>query len=303
MDDITWKEFEKLVSKLEKALSPIGAAIKSPDKIKDVVTGQLREVDGSIRFRSNNKEILITIECRKRNQRQDITWIEQLATKKQNINADKTIAVSIKGFSKSAHKLAEVNNISLKTLNEINPITITEWLIPKSIVNLFREITLVSLNVDYNDNSTLTSYETNNIADKSFFDKDKNLIVVPTILGQFEDYLSAYRPDILFSAPLDGSSSKELKFKTPIDNNSLLVKVGTNYFSVTELVATIKLSYLHTITDLEQGRHYVYDSDKNQFQVSEFNSSNDKLPFTFRHLADTKNKSISSSLEPKRAKR
>ncbi len=300
--DIAWREFEKLVTKLENALSPIGAIIKSPDKITDSVTGQLREVDGSIRYKTKDKEILIIIECRKRGQKQDITWIEQLVTKSKNLKADKTIAVSSKGFSKSAQILAIRNEIILKTLSELNPVNVTEWLIPKSIVNLFREIKLISLTATYYDNEQVKVYSTDKLEDTSFFDKNKKSIPVLLILGSVEDYLSVHKPEILFSPPLDGSSKDGISLSQTMSEGDMYLKFEQQFLSVSQLKVTIELCYLHTITDIEQGRHYTYDSSKNKFQISEFDSTNDKLPFTFRHLADTKSKIISSSLEPNKPK-
>ena len=39
-----WRKFEKLVSQIEKQLVPRGAVVKSPDRIRDLVTGQLIDV-------------------------------------------------------------------------------------------------------------------------------------------------------------------------------------------------------------------------------------------------------------------
>ena len=298
--EITWREFEKLVTKLEEAFSPIGATIKSPDKLRDIVTGLMREVDGSIRFKTKNKEILITIECRKRGQKQDITWIEQLVTKKNSLKADKTIAVSSRGFSQSALTLAKQNNIILKTLSDINPVLIAEWLIPESIVNLFREIKLSSIIASYRDENKIETYLTDKLEDDTFIDKNQRIIPIPAILGWFEDYLSKYRPDVLFSVPLDGSGKKKITLKKSLEEGVLLLKSGNHFFNVIKLLVTIELSYIHTITDLIQGRHYIYDDEKNKFQISEFDSTNDKLPFTFRHLADTKNKELLSSFDIKK---
>jgi hypothetical protein len=82
-EDITWREFELLVARIEKQLSPLGAIIKSPDSIIDKVSGSPREVDASIRYVVGSTPILITIECRNREKLQDDTWIEQLAKKKE----------------------------------------------------------------------------------------------------------------------------------------------------------------------------------------------------------------------------
>ena len=97
-----WREFERLVARIERDLAPRGAVVRSPDRVPDLVTGSLREVDASIRFTVGSAPILITIECRRRAAVQDDTWIEQLAAKKEKVGAAKTIAVSASGFSEPA---------------------------------------------------------------------------------------------------------------------------------------------------------------------------------------------------------
>jgi hypothetical protein len=113
-----WRDFEQLVARIEQSLVPKGAVVKSPDRIRDQVTNELREVDASIRFQVGSTPILITIECRKRKPVQDVTWIEQLATKSANIGAARTIAVSASGFSESAVKLAQLRGIELRTFED-----------------------------------------------------------------------------------------------------------------------------------------------------------------------------------------
>lgn len=97
-----WKQFEKLVARIETALSPIGAKISCPDRIPDLTTGELREVDASIRYMVGTIPILIIIECRDRKRHQGSEWIEQLAIKRDHLGAAKCIAVSSSGFTKPA---------------------------------------------------------------------------------------------------------------------------------------------------------------------------------------------------------
>lgn len=113
------REFELLTSRIEGALAPTGARIKSPDRIRDKITGQFREVDVSIRYNVGSVELLITIECRDRSRIQDVNWIEQIATKKAHIGADRTIAVSSTGFTDAAIIAANAHNISIRTISEI----------------------------------------------------------------------------------------------------------------------------------------------------------------------------------------
>src|SRR3546814_7359271 len=63
--------------------------------------------------------MLVTIECRRRTNIQDVTWIEQLVTKKHAIGADHTIAVSASGFSENAQKIADQNGISLRIISDV----------------------------------------------------------------------------------------------------------------------------------------------------------------------------------------
>jgi hypothetical protein len=115
-----WRLFEQVVAQFEKCLLPKSAIIKTPDRISDLTTNQKREVDASIRYKIGSVPILITIECRKRKNIQDIVWIEQLISKKTNIGAAKTIAVSSVGFTKNAIQKAEAHGIELRTCKYLN---------------------------------------------------------------------------------------------------------------------------------------------------------------------------------------
>lgn len=122
-----WRQFELLVSRIEASLAPSGAAVLSPDRIPDLVTGQLREVDASIRMQVGTTPILITVECRDRSTVQDDTWIEQLAKKKEKIGASATIAVSSRGFTGPAKISASHYGIQLRTLTETSGTDSTDW--------------------------------------------------------------------------------------------------------------------------------------------------------------------------------
>jgi hypothetical protein len=84
------------------------------------VTGRLREVDSRIRARVGTADILVTIECRRRGRTADVTWIEQLGSKKIAIGADHTIAVSTSGFSVAAQATAARYGISLRKVSDIS---------------------------------------------------------------------------------------------------------------------------------------------------------------------------------------
>jgi len=42
-----WRKFEQMVARIEADARPLGLVIKSPDRVRSLVTGDLREVDAS----------------------------------------------------------------------------------------------------------------------------------------------------------------------------------------------------------------------------------------------------------------
>jgi len=77
-------------------------------------------VDASIRYTVGTSDLLITLECRDRVRTQDVTWIEQLATKRVHIGADRTLAVSSSPFSEAALKAARLHGISTRLISEVS---------------------------------------------------------------------------------------------------------------------------------------------------------------------------------------
>jgi hypothetical protein len=120
------RDLERVISLLEGSLPQSGIQLKSPDFLPDKDTGALREVDISLRGRIGSSDILAIIECRDRDATADVTWIEQVITKRNSVNADKAMAVSSSKFSKPATLKAKKYNIVIRTLDEIDPADITE---------------------------------------------------------------------------------------------------------------------------------------------------------------------------------
>ncbi len=142
-----WRKFERMVASIERALAPYGAIVKSPDHIPDVISLNLREVDASIRFQVGSTPILITVECRRRSASQDVTWIEQLVSKKENIGANATIAVSSTGFSAGALDMAKRKGIETRTLTDVTGGEAASWVKTISLVIEFQEWTFQKISV------------------------------------------------------------------------------------------------------------------------------------------------------------
>lgn len=121
------RDFELLVARLEEWLGPLGAIIKSPDSLIDMTTKGVREVDASIRTKVGSTEVLLIIECRDRSHVQDVTWIEQLPTKKAAVGADKVVAVSSSGFTANAIEKAKQLGIETRVISEITTKEALDW--------------------------------------------------------------------------------------------------------------------------------------------------------------------------------
>jgi len=136
------RSLEKLVAFFEKTLGPQGIKVKSPDYIRGRISKSLREIDISLRSHIGSSEILVIIECRDRKGTEDVTWIEQLASKRKDVGAHKAVAVSSTGFSSGAINMAKVKDIELRTLEEIDPNEILLWF-------GFKELTVLNYHINF----------------------------------------------------------------------------------------------------------------------------------------------------------
>lgn len=147
------RTFEEVVKLIEETIAGTNIEAKSPDYILDKDTGQLREVDVSLRGKIGSSNILVIIECRDRMKHppQDVTWIEQIVCKRKSVGADKVIAVSSKGFTEPAKIKAQKNEIELRSFDEINPEEITQWLLPREYIchnTQMKTVSTVDINCD-----------------------------------------------------------------------------------------------------------------------------------------------------------
>jgi hypothetical protein len=87
------RSLELLVQAVDQLLAGAPVEIRSPDFIMGRDSGTSREVDVSWRSQVGSVSVLVIIECRDRAKPQDVTWIEQLASKREDVGADKAVAV------------------------------------------------------------------------------------------------------------------------------------------------------------------------------------------------------------------
>lgn len=127
------RSLELLVQALEQLLAGSSVEIRSPDYIIGRYSGTRREIDVSLRSHVGSVGILVIIECRDRAASQDVSWIEQLASKRDDVAADKAVAVSASGFSAGARNLARSKQVDLRSLEKLEPDVVFGWLNDQTI--------------------------------------------------------------------------------------------------------------------------------------------------------------------------
>lgn len=106
------KSYEWLWDFIEKKNS----VVTSPKYYIDKVTGQQREIDVYIeKFNEDGEQIeTIMVECRNRNRVEDVTWVEQVVTKKNDLEIDRAIMVTTSSFTEPAKRKANHYEIELE---------------------------------------------------------------------------------------------------------------------------------------------------------------------------------------------
>jgi hypothetical protein len=83
---------------VERSFADEGISVQRRARIPDVDSGQLREVDVLLEGTLGSAQLRVIVECRDRAAAADVTWIEQLATKRRSVGA-RTKIVNLKQAS------------------------------------------------------------------------------------------------------------------------------------------------------------------------------------------------------------
>lgn len=230
-----WREVEIIVAMLHKLIFGPEWDIKSPERIPDKITGQLREVDVSLRLKSGYISILIIVEYRDRDI-EDVTWIEQLVTKCKNLGADKIIAVSSNGFTEPAKKSAEHYGIATHVLSNITPDDIKSWLNGSSVsaASGFCCFANISLKLKVFEHI----YPVTNIEDKLFLFENGNYnfndIFRMEVLDKHQDLFS--------DVGINGSKTIK-KIDLPIQNKYSIKADNLEIYLIESFVVEVELWY------------------------------------------------------------
>jgi len=121
-------DFENLVENLERLLATSDIKIERNVRLRDIETTHgTREVDILLTAKVGEGEYKVAIECRDRKKVDDITWMDALIRRREDLGLDKVIAVSKSNFSSAMMEKAKVHDITLRKINPIDITEIADW--------------------------------------------------------------------------------------------------------------------------------------------------------------------------------
>lgn len=118
-------EFQRFIHQIEAMLAPHGATITESRFVLDRSTGRTVEVDVVVEATFGPRRVIVGIECRDTRRKVDATWIEQLHSRRCNLQLDKLVAVARKGFTAGA--IAKARALGIETIEMKAPRFATWW--------------------------------------------------------------------------------------------------------------------------------------------------------------------------------
>lgn len=107
------KYFEELVTWIQQSVHE-NAQIIPNEKVPDIHTKKIRQIDISIRLSDGPTHLFVMVEVRDHNKPVDVRYIEEINSKKQSVGANAAFIVSRSGFTKTA--LEKANYLGIQTL-------------------------------------------------------------------------------------------------------------------------------------------------------------------------------------------
>jgi len=149
------KDFEDLVTWIQKSVHERANIIPN-ERVRDIHTNRLRQIDISIRLSDGPTNFFAIVEVRDHKKSINVRYIEEINTKKQSVGANAAFIVSRSGFTKGALDKAKHLGIQTLTYKEALKSDWSGWIKCEYIVVYERkyDIILIKLGKD-NSNEIL----------------------------------------------------------------------------------------------------------------------------------------------------
>lgn len=113
---MTWQEYQEAVALLYSQASELGS-VHHNIKIKDKITGQLRQVDTWVEINYGDHVIKVLIDAKKYRENLDVRDIDSVVELAKAVGANKAIIVTSSGWSKPAEIKASFESCDLRILS------------------------------------------------------------------------------------------------------------------------------------------------------------------------------------------
>jgi Restriction endonuclease len=139
------EDLQRLVRVIERATHNDGnVLVESPKRLRDKVTGRLREHDVVLTFTQRHHKILMALECKDRSRKVGVNSIEEFHSKCRDTGVHRGIMVSSTGFTRGAlEKAANYYNIGCFSLEQAERL---DWCQAPAVEVSHRRIIHVHLN-------------------------------------------------------------------------------------------------------------------------------------------------------------
>jgi hypothetical protein len=240
------RDLERLVAVLEELLRPAGLLVRSPDHLRDIVTGGLREVDVTIRA-SEGGSVIAICECRDRAGAEDVTWIEQVVTKARDLEGSPpAVLVSSSGFSPAARRKAHSYGHDVRLVTDVTLEEFRSWFQVEHIVLTATERGLQGCDIELipDDAEAFAATVSEALAKDGLaaciFER-KQLPPVSAV-HIFEEWYKRTHQQVERDVPADGRSVRRpvpITFEEPEECFSVLTDVGPRAVAGVRLVVEI----------------------------------------------------------------
>lgn len=110
----TGRSFERLIARIQQSVHE-RAEIGVNEKLRDVDTGRLRQIDITIRLSDGPTQFIGIVEVRDRSRPTGVRYVEEIFGKQRSVRADAAFLVSKSGFTKTA--IAKANQLGIRALS------------------------------------------------------------------------------------------------------------------------------------------------------------------------------------------
>lgn len=176
----TGRDLQQLIRAIEGARAagqPI--SIESPKRIRDKITGKLREHDVVLTIAHEHHELVVALECRDRSRPIGVDAVEAFQNKCRDTGIHSGVMVSSKGFTRTAITKATAYNVRCLSLDQVASF---DWCAPTFMTVLRRNITHAELHVEFPEGTNLDNpvlYDEDNVV----IEKDRTLPIANATLG------------------------------------------------------------------------------------------------------------------------